>query len=98
MFTSVQFSPGFRVTSVKGWFDESLSLSGPLALDKRPGTEWLSALEYAISYSLGSALNETYSSLPDMLKGIDVTDDANGVCACVCVHVCVCVWCVCVCT
>lgn len=72
------FSPGFQIVSVKGWFNERLSLSVPLPLGKKQGTQWLSVLEYAISHSLGSALNETYTNLPDLLKGAKTTDEAKG--------------------
>ena len=69
---------GYQILSIKGWQGEQLSLSVPLPLMKKPTTEWLNALEYAISYSLGSALNETYMSLPDLLKGSKTLTDEIG--------------------
>lgn len=60
---------GLQIVSLDGWHDEHLFLVVPLPLGRKPTTKWLIALEYAISYSLSSSLNETYSSLPDVLKG-----------------------------
>ena len=69
---------GFQILFVCGWHNEQLPLCVPLTLGKRPAPEWLSGLEYAISYSLASALNETYSSLPALLKGMEVLTEHTG--------------------
>lgn len=72
---------GFQILIVVGWQREQLSLCVPLPLGKRPASEWLRALEYAISYSLASGLTETYASLPTHLKGgVDVLTEQHGTC------------------
>ncbi len=74
------FTPllGFRILSAKSWYDESLPLSSPLPLRKKPGAEWLNILEYALSYSLASTLNETYLTFPDLLKGKEQLAQGQG--------------------
>lgn len=59
---------------VEGWYGEHLHLVSPLPLSKRPATQWLHALEGALAYSLGSALTECHSSLPDSLMGVTNTE------------------------
>lgn len=73
------FCTGFQILFLKGWHEEQLSLCVPLHLGKRPASEWLSGLEYAISHSLASALNETYFSLPALLKGLEVLTEQQGI-------------------
>lgn len=63
---------------MKDCHDQQLSLCVPLLLGRRPATEWLSGLEYAVSYSLASALSETYLSLPALLKGMEVLTELQG--------------------
>ena len=64
---------------MKDCHQQQLSLCLPLLLGRRPATDWLNGLEYAISYSLASALNETYLSLPALLKGMEVlTEPQSG--------------------
>ena len=59
---------------VEGWYGERLQLVASLPLSKRPAPQWLHALEGALAYSLGSALAECHSALPDALMGISNTD------------------------
>ena len=81
MTLELSFAVGFQILFVVGWQREQLSLSVPLPLGKRPASEWLRALEYAISYSLASGLTETYASLPAHLKGsLDVLTEQQGMC------------------
>lgn len=63
---------GIQILFIKDCHGQQLALCIPLLLGKRPATEWMSGLEYAISYSLASTLNETYLSLPALLKGMEV--------------------------
>ena len=64
---------------MKDCHQQQLSLCLPLLLGRRPATDWLNGLEYAVSYSLASALNETYLSLPALLKGMEVlTEPQSG--------------------
>lgn len=60
--------------SVEGWYGERLQLVAPLSLGKRPAAQWLQALEGALAYSLGSALADSHSSLPESLLGISNTE------------------------
>ena len=59
---------------VEGWDREHLSLVAPLPLNKRAAPQWLHALESALSYSLGSALAECHSTLPESLVGAGNTE------------------------
>ena len=69
---------GFQLLFVKDRQNKQLSLCVPLPLEKKPGSEWLSGFEYSISYSLASALNDAYSSLPALLKGMEVLTEHQG--------------------
>ena len=63
---------------VKDWQKAQLPLCVPLSLGKKPAPQWLNGLEYAISYSLGSVLSETYFTLPALLKGLEVQTEHQG--------------------
>lgn len=75
---SLFFHLGFQILFVKDCHKQQLSLCVPLFLGRRPATEWLNGLEYAISYSLASALSETYLNLPALLKGMEVLTERLG--------------------
>ena len=63
---------------VRDCYNQQLSLCVPLLLSRKPATSWLGGLEYAISYSLASALNDTYLSLPALLKGMEVLTEQQS--------------------
>lgn len=71
-------SIGFQILFIKDRHKQQLSLCVPLFLGRRPATEWLNGLEYAISYSLASVLSETYLNLPALLKGMEVLTERLG--------------------
>ena len=71
-------SLGFQILFIKDCHKQQLSLCVPLFLGRRPATEWLNGLEYAISYSLASVLSETYLTLPALLKGMEVLTERLG--------------------
>ena len=71
---------GFQILFIRDCYNQQLSLCVPLFLAKKPATEWLSGLEFAISYSLASALSETYMSMPALLKGLEVLTEQQSTC------------------
>lgn len=73
---------------VEGWYGEHLQLVAPLSLNKRSAPQWLQALERAMAYSLGSALAECHSSLPESLVGVNNIEQQRKITPmCVCMSV-----------
>ena len=60
---------GFQIVSVEDQGSESLTLCVPLPVGKRKSSEWLSALEKAVRYSLSCHLKGCSSNLPLKLTG-----------------------------
>lgn len=69
---------GFQILFVKDRQEKQLSLCVPLPLEKKPASEWLNGFEYSVSYSLASALNDVYFTLPSLLKGKEVLTEHQG--------------------
>lgn len=55
--------------AVEGFYGELLPLIVPLPLGRRPASQWLHAMEGALSYSLACRLTECLVTFPEELMG-----------------------------
>ena len=61
-----------QLVAVEGFHGELLPLTAPLPLGRRPASQWLHALEGALSYSLACRLTECLVTFPEELLGTNM--------------------------
>jgi len=76
--------PGVQLVAVEGLHGELLPLTAPLPLGRRPASQWLHALEGALSYSLACRLTECLVTFPEELMGTTNMGKEGGVYAATC--------------
>ena len=63
---------GLQLVAVEGFYGELLPLIVPLPLGRRPASQWLHAMEGALSYSLACRLTECLVTFPEELMGTNM--------------------------